>query len=489
MKILTAAEMREVDRLTIERGVPSLVLMENAACRVVEAMEREFAPLAAQRILIVCGKGNNGGDGLAIARQLLLRNPAEVPRGNSLGKVASLWVLLTARPAELSPDAAANLKMFELSGGHVESSILPEMRTATLLVDALLGTGLRGMPHEASQILIREMNQGFPLAQKVAVDIPSGMTSDDAGGDWEHVNADLTVTFTAPKPVHLLGSGIGKLLVGQIGSPAELLDRAQLNVSEAADFAEVLRSRKADANKGSFGHVLVIGGSPGKTGAAEMSGLAALRIGAGLVTVSSSGQLRTPELMTESPPSFERKTVAAVGPGLGQDPTVQREIRDWFGACPLPMVVDADGLNALAASNEWSPHAALRVLTPHPGEMSRLTGKAIPEVQADRLATARDFATDRDVVLVLKGHRTVIAFPDGSTWINPTGTPALATAGTGDILTGMIAGLLAQFPADPRLAVRAAVFLHGRCGELCAHPLIATDLLTKLPEAIREIRG
>ncbi len=482
MKLLTAEEMRETDRTMIHHGVPSLLLMENAACRVVEFLEREFAPLAEQQILVVCGKGNNGGDGLAVARQLTMRHGP-----------ARLWVLLTADRSALSADAAANLKMFEMCRTNaVHTAVAPEMYTATIVLDALLGTGLSGPPYPASADWIARINRDWPFARKVAIDIPSGMNADNGTSQGDVVSADYTVTFTAPKIGMVQwpnSERTGKLVVGDIGCPdAWLEDVTRIQLSEPADFRKLFAPRKQESNKGSFGHALVIGGSPGKTGAAEMTGLAALRIGAGLVTVSSSGEMRTPELMTETPPSFERKSVVALGPGIGSNPVTQEQVRTWFADCRLPMVVDADGLNALAASAVWPKAGAVRVLTPHPGEMSRLTGKSIDEVQSDRLGLARRFASERGVILVLKGNRTVIAMPDGSAWINPTGAPSMATAGTGDVLTGLITGLIAQHPDQVDLCVVAAVWLHGRCGELCAAPLIATDLLTKLREAIGELR-
>ncbi len=482
MKLLTAEEMRETDRKLVQQGVPSLLWMENAACRVVEFLEREFAPLSKHRILIVCGKGNNGGDGLAIARQLSLRTAPQ-----------RLWVLLTCDEADLSPDAAANLKMLTLDVRRaVVRDLAPEMFAATIVLDAILGTGVKGAPIGAAAAWIARVNRDFPFAKKVAVDIPSGMNSDVPTSAGEIVRADYTVTFTAPK----IGMAqwpnaefVGHLTVGDIGCPPAWTQHIAMHLSEPADFRDLFRPRRLETNKGSYGHVLVIGGAPGKTGASEMTGLAALRIGAGLVTVSSSAPPRTPELMTEAQPSFERKTVVALGPGIGADAAIQQRVRAWFAECMLPMVVDADGLNALSAANSMAKAAAPRVLTPHPGEMARLTGKSVAAVQQDRLGMARKFAADHGVTLVLKGNRTVVAFSDGRAWINPTGTPAMATAGTGDILTGIIAGLLAQHPDQPDAAVLAAVWLHGRCGELCAAPLISTDLLIKLAEAIGELRS
>jgi NAD(P)H-hydrate epimerase len=282
----------------------------------------------------------------------------------------------------------------------------------------------------------------------------------------------------------VFGENVGKLIVADIGIPPELI-QSDLEMSEARDFAGLFKPRKRDAHKGDFGHVLVIGGAAGKTGAAAMAGLAALRSGAGLVTVASSGAMLAPELMTEPLDDFhlERKTVIAIGPGLGENrEVVSRLLRE----ATVPMVIDADGLNSIAGT-DFRGRGVQTILTPHPGEMARLTGEKV----TDRLATVRRFAKERNVCVALKGYRTLIAFPDGRVWINPTGSPAMASGGTGDILTGMIAGLVAQFPSDIELAVRAAVWLHGRAGEFGAEELteqclIATDLLHYLPRAIRE---
>lgn len=440
MKVLTADQMREVDRRAIEGGIPGEVLMENAGRSVVEFLEREFAPLSAQRVIVFCGKGNNGGDGLVIARLLRERGvPVEVVRAENPRK--------------------------------------PEIESPTIVVDALLGTGFRGPVKEPYLELIRSINEDFPSAKIVAVDIPSALL----------VRADYTVTFAAPKVELVMGDRlekVGKLIVTDIGIPAELIE-SDLEVSEARDFARLFAPRKRDANKGDFGHVLVVGGAPGKTGSVAMSGLAALRAGAGLVTVASSGGNLAPELMTEPLDGFslDRKTVIAVGPGLGRNKElVERIMRE----ATVPMVIDADGLNSIAGT-DFRGRGTQTILTPHPGEMARLTGSKV----TDRLATARGFARERNVCLVLKGQGTLIAFPNGRVWINPTGTPAMAKGGTGDVLTGLIAGIVAQFTQDIGTAVRAAVWLHGRAGEIGAAELteqcvIATDLLHYLPRAIRE---
>jgi NAD(P)H-hydrate epimerase len=437
--VLTPGQMREADRRTIAGGVPGEVLMERAATRVAEAIERECLPLSAQRVVIICGKGNNGGDGLIVARLLERR-------------VAALQVV------------------------RVDDAPAPMDRDATVVVDALLGTGFRGAAEGRYAELIRAMNEDFPRAKKIAVDIPSAML----------VRADVTVTFAAPKlDLVLSPENVGKLIVGDIGIPEEYL-QADLHVSEAHDFAPLFQPRPRDSNKGMYGHVLLIGGAPGKSGAAAMSGLAALRAGAGLVSVACADASKlAPELMTEPLEHFslERKTVVAIGPGLGTAPAL---VKNVMSEAKIPTVIDADGLNSIAGT-DFRGRGVETILTPHPGEMARLIGGKF----TDRLTTARAFAIERNVCLVLKGNRTLVALPDGNVFVNPTGSPSMAKGGTGDVLTGMIAGLVAQHPNDIATAVRAAVWLHGRAGELAADDMtefcvLATELLNYLPRAIRE---
>jgi ADP-dependent NAD(P)H-hydrate dehydratase / NAD(P)H-hydrate epimerase len=500
MKVLTAAQMRDVDGRTAKLGIPNIILMENAGQRVVEFLEREYAPLAKQRIVVVCGKGNNGGDGLVVARQLFTRI-----------KPNYLRVVLGSSPEQLQGDALQNYKMLTAVGCPLSFEITPEMRTATLVVDAVLGTGFEGPPKGKAAELIEAINGSFPLADVVAVDVPSG----------EAVRAKHTVTFTALKPSLVLSPACelaGKVHVAQIGSPPELYEKDDsiwLSASEPEDFAALFKPRPSDSNKGLYGHVLVIAGGRGKTGAAAMAGIAALRAGAGLSTVASAASAISsiasyaPEIMTEplaetdsgsiamrgpDDPALAaitaKKTVIAIGPGMGQNPETVQFIRRFVQESKTPMVVDADALNALAGQR--SRFEGPRIFTPHPGEMSRLTGKTIAEIQGDRIGHAREYAAEHGVYLVLKGDRSVIAFPDGRVWINPTGSPAMSTGGTGDVLTGMIAGLVAQFPEKLESALLAGVYLHGRAGELGAEAIgeksfMATDLFEFLPEAMREI--
>lgn len=498
MKILTAAQMREVDRLTIERGIPGLILMENAGSRVVDFLLRTF-PLCEQRVLVVCGKGNNGGDGFVIARQLFTRKLCR-----------ELTVVELFDPATLSGDAAANRRMLDVCGCPVRRGF-PACPLVDLVIDAVLGTGLSGPVKDGPALdAIRRINNDYPQARKLAVDIPSGLASDASQPNGEFARADYTVTFTALKPAQCLSpvyENVGKLTVVPIGSPPEIYQTnptCRLNLTTPADIRHLFATRPGNSNKGLYGHVLVAGGSFGKSGAPAMTGFAAYRAGAGLVTVAVPESVLTavaavrPELMTEplhdSAKLLElakKMTVLALGPGLGTAPEAVRLAKTAYAECKIPAVFDADGLNALAGD---LPHTdRIRILTPHPGEMSRLTGKSIKEIQTDRVAAAEELAQTSGATIVLKGDRTVIAFADGEIWINPTGSPSMATGGTGDILTGMIAGTIAQHPKDWQRALIAAVWLHGRCGELGAErwgeqAMLATDLLDELPKAMDELR-
>ena len=511
MKVLTAAEMQEVDRATIESGIPGLILMETAARGVVDTLRKECAPLERQHVVVICGKGNNGGDGFAVARQLFV------------GKLCrTLTVVELFKAEELSGDAAANRRMLAACGCRIETGLSEDLSTATVLVDAVLGTGLRGPATGVAAQAIEIINERFPLAIKVAVDIPSGLPSEgiitEAFQPFAH--AQHTVTFTAPKQAQVLSPGyekIGKLTIVPIGSPDQLVEgnaALKLRLTQEGDLRPLFSPRPANSNKGMYGHVMVVGGSFGKSGAPAMAGLGAYRIGAGLVTVAIPKSALPmvasyhPELMTEPLAEsesgtlgadvtagllkrLEKMSVLALGPGLGTAESTVELVRRLYLEVPIPAVIDADALNALAG--QLPKTDKIRVLTPHPGEMGRLMGKPTADVQADRLTAAKKLAEESSATVVLKGDRTLIAFPDGETWINPTGSPAMATGGTGDILTGMIAGLLGQHPKDWKRAVVAGVWLHGRCGALAGVDLgeqaaLATDLLHYVGEAIDELR-
>lgn len=513
MKIVTAAEMREIDRATSDRyGIPSAQLMENAGTAVANFALAVY-PRASQ-IGIICGKGNNGGDGFVVARKL-----------HEAGK--SVPVLLLCDPAELRGDA---LEMFKkLAAAPVSARTVEELRSpevqavfkADLLIDAVLGTGFRPPVSGLYAEAIAAINRGgCPV---IAVDIPSGMDADSVNEQpGEAVKSDAVVTFTAPHLAHVFRQiGSGPVVCAPIGSPPEAIVSAlNLNVITAQDLAHLLGPRVADANKGSFGHVLIVGGSVGKGGAAAMAGFSALRAGAGLATIATARSVVSavasfhPETMTEPLEDTSAGTIAisnlktdrfdevakgknviALGPGISRHPETADFVRRVVGKFAVPMVVDADGLNAFEGKAQMltgSDHAV--VITPHPGEMARLLGKSIPEVQKDRVNVARNFAREHNLIVVLKGHRTVIAAPDGTAWINTTGNPGMATGGTGDILTGITAGLMAQHPDRVFEAVLLAVFLHGlagdiACQELGEESLVATDVVRFLPNAFKAARG
>jgi NAD(P)H-hydrate epimerase len=492
MKILTPEQLREVDRLSTEQyGIPSLILMENAGMRVAEVLAERFEDLHEQTIAILCGKGNNGGDGLVVARQLI-------------HKGCFPFVFLFAAEDDLKGDARTNLNHLKALGypptiitsEHDWDEEKLELLDSDIIVDALLGTGARRPVEGLYRSVIESLAADFPRAQVVAVDLPS-----------PGVAADITVTFSALKPplvFHPECKDAGDVILAEIGNPPELLNsenhKLQLIVPHE------LPSRPADSNKATYGRVLIIGGSRGKTGAAAMAGQAALRAGAGLVTVAAPQSVlpviavSMPELMTEGlletshgtianhsvADLLKNKTVVAIGPGLGTASDTFAFVRRVGAECRAQLVIDADGLNALAG---FEGDLGGAVLTPHPGEMGRLIDKNVQQVTANRLEVASEFARRRNAYVVLKGYRTIVAAPDGSVYVNPTGNPGMATGGTGDILTGMIAGILAQEHLGPfieRLCL--AVYLHGLAGDLAAEDigqesLVATDLLRSLPKA------
>jgi NAD(P)H-hydrate epimerase len=510
MKIVTAAEMREIDRITSERfGVPSLALMENAGRAVADFAAENFPE--AKRIGIVCGKGNNGGDGFVAARHL-----------HDRGK--EIEVVLLGDPSELKGDAAANYARLPVKACLASTpealNSCRQVFECDLLLDAVLGTGFRPPVNSLYADAISRMNHS--KASVIAVDIPSGADADSAEAPSGVVaRADAVVTFTAPRPAHALGTlTFGPIIVADIGSPAESIKTSlDLNLTTTSDLAFLVAPRPRNSNKGMYGHVMVLGGSVGKAGAAAMAGISALRAGAGLSTVGTPKSVLPtvagfhPELMTEALEETETGsislralgyghvdsvlkgiTVLAVGPGISRHNETAEFVRTVVRKFSLPMVLDADGLNAFEGrAGDLNGKDRVLVLTPHPGEMARLTGLKVPEIQRDRLKVARNFAKQHNLIVVLKGDRTVVANASGEAWINPTGNPGMATGGTGDILTGMTAGVLAQYADRPLEAVIAAVYLHGLAGNIACEAmgeksLIATDLLIALPEAFRRIQ-
>ena len=542
MQILTSAEMNAADRRTAEEcGVPLAELMENAGGAVAGFCLRRYA--AAERVVALCGKGNNGGDGLVAARVLAAAG-------------VDVEVLLLGRGDEVKGEAAVALRRLREDAPEVEvREVVDEaalaaasggLERAELVIDAVVGTGFKPpLPPQRAEAArrgpglrglaasVREM-VATVNAVVVAVDLPSGWDADSMEQRAEGAfRADAVVTFTRPKLAHMFGSltgssknggAFGPVVVAEIGSPdAAVVSASGLSWAGAAK-AIAERPRDVNSNKGMYGHVLVVGGSYGKAGAPAMASLAALRAGAGLVTAAVPGEIVSdigrvaPELMvvalrefgavekadagfgTASVANMEKERlerilkgikVVAVGPGLGQEGTTPEFVRGLVADCKLPMVVDADALNAFAGRADLLDGTGrVMVLTPHPGEMARLAGMTVKEVEADRVGLARRFATEHKLTLVLKGWRTLVAHPDGRVAVNTSGNPAMAKGGSGDILTGMVAAMLAQFPDDVARAAEAAVYLHGLAGDFAAramdeHTVLATDTVTHLADAFR----
>jgi len=548
LKVITAAEMREIDRLTTERfATPSEILMEEAAAAASRAITTRFPDtLQGKHVRILCGPGNNGGDGAALARQLWLAG-------------ARADVILFGRVGETNDAARTNFEIAQHLAGFdagtnaqppplsfVECSSVADWEDLAsgrhsydVIVDALFGTGLKRsleaiyvkvVEHLALLRRARERAHAqLPLI--VSLDIPSGLDADLATPIGEAVRADLTISFTAPKAANVLPPASnhgGELIVANIGSPAALLEatESKLFLTEELEVREWLVKTRytPDSYKNTHGHVLIIAGSREMTGAAALCGKAAMRSGAGLVTIATATSAQPtlaarsiPEIMTASLPetssgavSFEataqvlklveRASVVAIGPGLThEDESTRRFVRTVVEQRMTPVVIDADGLNALAP---WREIAGSRqsplILTPHPGEMLRLIGTDDSDALKDRVRAANEFAIANQVILVLKGARTLVASPDGRVFVNPTGNAGLGTAGAGDTLTGIIAGFLAQSyatlndDADALAATIAAVYVGGLAGDLAAsergmRSLNASDISDEIGAAIRRI--
>ena len=526
MKVLTAAQMREAERLTTERyGIPGIELMENAGTAISEFLREKFVDLPGRKILVLCGKGNNGGDGMVVAR--VLKNFGADPR-----------VYLFANPGSVEGDAAVNLKRWQQGLGELyivtseaewESARIA-LSEADLILDSLLGTGLRGPVEGLLGSVIRDLNEARKKRRGkvavVAVDMPSGLASDSQDFGEPIVAADFTVTLTAPKIGQLVlphSYCCGTLVVRDIGTPPELLEsdpHLKTHWIQPAAFRSLPLLRSADANKGTYGHALIVAGSLGKSGAAILSARGTLRSGAGLVTVATPQDVLPtvaagmPEMMTAPLASTEAgtaslrnldygkfdeimrgKSVIAVGPGLSMHNETQQFIRSVIAKTELPIVLDADGLNAFdgvadALNERRAPALAI---TPHPGEMARLLGTTVKDVQARRLDVALEAAGRWRAHVILKGFHTILATPSGNAYVNTTGNAGMATGGTGDALTGILAGLTAQFGTDDWARVLSlGVYLHGLAGDIAASrvgeaPLIASDLIEAIPEAYAQI--
>ena len=505
--------MREADRRTIEEiGIPSLVLMENAGRQVVTAIEAMYSDLADRQVAVLCGRGNNGGDGFVVARTLLQRG-------------VDVSVFLFGSVSEVRGDARTNLEILgrlgltavEIADSQAWELHFSEISDCTLIVDAIFGTGLNAPLAGLMETVVADVNaSGIPV---VAIDLPSGLSADSADPIGDSIEARLTVTLAAPKLPLVLPPAetrAGDIVIADIGIPSEILNGVEgprVELLTRSSMRELVSARAPDSHKGDYGHVLVVAGSRGKTGAAHLTAIGALRSGAGLVTVAVPATCQAvvsamaPEYMTEGldeidngldPENVDRvlemaRDVIAIGPGLGLGAATRALIKAVVDRATMPLVIDADGLNAFSDDPDRLAGREGRdvIITPHPGEMGRLVGMSADEVQAGRLEVARNFAIAHHVYVVLKGHRTLVATPDGKIFINPTGNPGMATGGTGDVLTGMIAAWLAQL-LDAEASCKLSVYLHGMAGDLAEADegevaMTSTDVAGHLGDAILEL--
>jgi hydroxyethylthiazole kinase-like uncharacterized protein yjeF len=517
IKILNTAQIQSCDRVAIDDyGIPELLLMENAGTRVVEAMEEFFESDAPGSVAVCCGKGNNGGDGFVVARHLYNQG-------------LDVQVYLFAGADQLQGSPATNHAMAKALGvpiTQIPDADTWEAQCAVLegydcIVDALFGTGITGGLRGHFGDVVDAINAAGSAV--VAVDVPSGLCADTGSVEGPVVDADLTVTFAAAKLCHVLSPAedyCGEIYVVDIGIPEAsiaTIDDAVLMITPE-HCADLLVPRASDTHKGTYGRVLVVAGSPGTTGAAVLSARGALRGGAGLVTVASpdsvypiiAGQI-TEALVRPLSSASEggglgldavdevlglvgSTDVLAIGPGVGTSEETAEAVRQIVSQAGVPTVIDADGLNALVGHlDKISEAQEPRILTPHPGEMARLLECSTGDVQGDRLGSARRLAAETGALVVLKGHRTVLAQPAGSLVLNPTGNPGMASGGSGDVLTGLIAALLAQ-RLEPESAAELGVFAHGAAGDLAAADLgevalIAGDLVDSLPDVFLSLQA
>ncbi len=517
MKIATAKEMKEIDRRTIEEvGIPGVVLMENAGLRVIEALENNFENLEDYRIAIFCGKGNNGGDGFVVARHLINRG-------------CDIRVFLVGEMDKLKGDAKINANILanmdfiieEIKSEDDLKNIETELLDYHIIIDALFGTGLSKPVSGIYEKVIEIINNSNAFI--VAIDIPSGLYADSGTIPGPCIMADLTVTFGLPKICHFTypaAKYVGEVIIGDISIPNKIIEEMNINLELLDEFclSPLIIPREKDAHKGKFGHLLVLAGSPGKTGAAAMAAEAAVRIGAGLVTVGVPESLnpilevKLTEAMTLPLPETNEHTLSlkafepimeflnkanaiALGPGISTNQETKQLVTKIIQEAKVPMVIDADGINCLVGNlnifynNFQSPPPI--AITPHPGEMARLLNTTTKDIQNDRLGVVREFVRKYKIYIALKGAYTVIGTPENKFYINPTGNPALACGGSGDILTGLIGGLLAcGYSIDTALIM--GVFLHGACADFLVNYrsewfIKPTDLLDVLDLTVNKL--
>jgi len=516
MKVLNAAQMKNIDRKTIEEiGILGPILMENAGIQIMRALRSKFPEPKREKIVIVAGRGNNGGDGLVVARHLF--NQGCKPQ-----------VLLLGSKQEVKGDAALNLRIaqrigieiFEIKSTQTWTKQKKKVHQSTLLVDAIFGTGLTEPARGLYAKVIEDMNKS--KAYTIAVDIPSGLSSDSYQIVGPCVKADLTVTLAAPKIAHVFPPAedwVGELVVGEISVPPYLFDddNLKLELVEKKDIQPYFEKRKKDTHKGTYGHLFIISGSFGKTGAAVMAGKAALKMGTGLVTIgtpeSCLPMVARPivELMTEPLPETAERVISAealektitllkdkdallIGPGISTHRSTSKYVLSLLPKIKLPAVIDADALNILASEPETLKSLSKPViLTPHPGEFARLVHLSTRDVLERKLELVPAFSKKYGVYLVLKSYKTLISTPEGKVFINPTGNPGMATAGSGDVLSGMIASLVVQ---EKNLldAILAAVYVHGLSGDIGAEKLgerslTAANIINYLPRTLKYLES
>ncbi len=512
MIAVTAAEMRALDRWTIDHGTPGHVLMERAGAGAALVLRRRLRPRG--RVVIVCGRGNNGGDGFVVARHL-----------RRAGLPVEVW--LVARPEAVEGDAGRMLAAWQKGRGQVHplttatdvAALARRLEGAAAVVDALFGTGLNApVTGLAAEVIATVNAAGVPV---LAIDIASGLSADTGVALGAAVKASVTATFGQAKIGQLLHPGVelsGTLEVLDIGIPADALAAVapRTTLLEEMEVGRLLPPRSREAHKGTFGHVLLVAGSRGKLGAALLAAEGALRSGAGLTTLAVPATLqplcegRVREVMSAALADtgdgsaaladgaalvelLRGRAAVVCGPGLGLHAETRTLVAEVVRRCSVPLVLDADGLNAVAATDVLRARPGPTVLTPHPGEMARLLGSSTTDVQRDRPGAAHALAGGQGVIVVLKGARTIVAAPDGRAAISPTGNPGMASGGTGDVLAGVLGGLLAQ-GLEPFAAATLAVFAHGAAGDAVASRrgetgLVAGDLLGELPPTLARLQA
>ena len=516
MKVLTSQQMKDIDRRAIEElGIIGPILMENAGIQIVMAMRSRLPNLEDENITVVAGKGNNGGDGFVVARHLF-------------NKGCLVQVLLLGRKSDLKGDAALNahiaerigVPIFEITTEKSWISLRRKLSSSTVIVDAIFGTGLSKPARGQYKTFIENINR--TRAAIIAVDIPSGLSADTYEPIGPCIKADLTVTMAAPKVAHIFPPAenfVGELVVADISVPPFMFEEESLKLEfvEEDSITPTFSKRRKDTHKGTYGHLFVLSGSLGKTGAAVMAGKAALKMGAGLVTVGTPKSCLSlvarsmVELMTEPMPETSEKTFSEdalelslsllegkdaflIGPGISTHDSTARFVKALLPQVRVPVVLDADALNILSPHPEIFKTLKIPViLTPHPGEFARLLNCSTSQVTKNKLELASRFAQEYGVYLVLKGYRTLTATPDGKTFINPTGNPGMATAGSGDVLSGMLAAMIIQ-EKDILPAVLAAVYAHGLSGDIAARrlgekSLTARDIIRYISPAVKAISG